>query len=169
MVRGQRNERAEGIEAGDDFVVVKDERLAKQVASERQAKRRETRLGKTAMRSLEDVISTMGQGEGQRVLNLVVKADVQGSVEALRDSLTNISTADIRVNVINPGPAETPMLEEFGFAADGEQALANLGSALPLGHAVTPEDIAAAAVYLASEEARSVTGITLNVDAGRDL
>ncbi len=76
---------------------------------------------------------------------------------------------DIRVNVINPGPAETPMLEEFGFAADGEQALANLGSALPLGHAITPEDIAAAAVYLASDEARSVTGITLNVDAGRDL
>jgi translation initiation factor IF-2 len=90
-------------DAGDDFVVVKDERLAKQVASERQAKRRETRLGKTAMRSLEDVISTMGQGGDVRVLNLVVKADVQGSVEALRDSLTNISTADIRVNVIGSG------------------------------------------------------------------
>ena len=90
-------------DAGDDFVVVKDERLAKQVASERQAKRRETRLGKTAMRSLEDVISTMGQGGDQRVLNLVVKADVQGSVEALRDSLTSISTPDIRVNVIASG------------------------------------------------------------------
>jgi translation initiation factor IF-2 len=90
-------------DAGDDFVVVKDERLAKQVASERQAKRRETRLGKTAMRSLEDVISTMGQGGDQRVLNLVVKADVQGSVEALRDSLTSITTADIRVNVIASG------------------------------------------------------------------
>jgi translation initiation factor IF-2 len=90
-------------DAGDDFVVVKDERLAKQVASERQAKRRETRLGKTAMRSLEDVISTMGQGGDQRVLNLVVKADVQGSVEALRDALTSITTADIRVNVIASG------------------------------------------------------------------
>jgi translation initiation factor IF-2 len=90
-------------DAGDDFVVVTDERLAKQVASERMAKRRETRLGKTAMRSMEDVISTMGQGEGQRVLNLVVKADVQGSVEALRDSLTSITTPDIRVNVIASG------------------------------------------------------------------
>ena len=76
---------------------------------------------------------------------------------------------DIRVNVINPGPAQTPMLQEFGFAADQEQALSNLGQALPLGSAVAPEDIAAAAVYLASEESRMVTGITLNVDAGRDL
>jgi translation initiation factor IF-2 len=90
-------------EAGDDFVVVDDERLAKQVAAERQSKRRETRLGKTAMRSMEDVISTMGQTDGQRVLNLVVKADVQGSVEALRDSLTAIGTDQIKVNVIGSG------------------------------------------------------------------
>ncbi|HSE13667.1 MAG TPA: translation initiation factor IF-2, partial [Rudaea sp.] len=90
-------------DAGDDFVVVEDERLAKQVASERQAKRRESRLTKTAMRSMEDVISTMGQAEGQRVLNLVVKADVQGSVEALRDSLTAIGTDQIKVNVIGSG------------------------------------------------------------------
>ena len=90
-------------DAGDDFVVVQDERLAKQVASERQAKRRETRLTKTAMRSMEDVISTMGQTDGQRVLNLVVKADVQGSVEALRDALTAIGTDQIKVNVIGSG------------------------------------------------------------------
>jgi len=87
--------------AGDDFVVVQDERLAKQVAQERQDKRRETRLNKAAVR-LEDVISQMGQGEG-RVLNLVVKADVQGSVEALRDSLTAIGTDQIKVNVIASG------------------------------------------------------------------
>ena len=80
-----------------------DERLAKQVASERQSKRRETRLTKTAMRSMEDVISTMGQTDGQRVLNLVVKADVQVSVEALRDALTAIGTDQIRVNVIGSG------------------------------------------------------------------
>ena len=89
-------------DAGDDFVVVDDERLAKQVASEREAKRRESRMTKTAMRSMEDVISTMGQEE-LRVLNLVVKADVQGSVEALRDSLTAIGTDKIRVNVIASG------------------------------------------------------------------
>lgn len=76
---------------------------------------------------------------------------------------------EVRVNVINPGPAQTPMLQEFGFAADHEEAVARLGTVLPLGRAIEPEDIAAAAVYLASDEARMVTGITLNVDAGRDL
>ena len=89
-------------DAGDDFVVVDDERLAKQVAAERQAKRREQRLVKQSVR-LEDVMSQMSQGEGQRVLNLVVKADVQGSVEALRDALTAIGTDQVKVNVIASG------------------------------------------------------------------
>ncbi len=89
-------------EAGDDFVVVQDERLAKQVAAERQHKRRETRLTKQVV-SLEDVISQMGQGSGPEVLNLLIKADVQGSVEALRDSLTSISTDLIKINVIASG------------------------------------------------------------------
>jgi len=90
-------------DAGDDFVVVEDERLAKQVAAERHAKRREQRLTRQAVR-MEDVMSQMGQqGEGQSVLNLVVKADVQGSVEALRDALTAIGTDQIKVNVIASG------------------------------------------------------------------
>ena len=76
--------------AGDDFVVVADERLAKDVAQQRQHKRRETRLVKAAGNRMEDIMAQMGQGEGQQTLNLVVKADVQGSAEALRDSLTAI-------------------------------------------------------------------------------
>src|SRR6185312_15559435 len=89
--------------AGDDFVVVQDERLAKQVAAERQAKLRESRMSKTAMRSMEDVISSMGQGDEQSVLNLVVKADVQGSAEALREALTAIGNERVKVNVIGSG------------------------------------------------------------------
>ena len=89
-------------DAGDDFVVVQDERLAKQVAAERLQKRRETRLNKQSVR-LEDVMSQMTQADGLRVLNLVIKADVQGSVEALRDSLTAISTDQLKVNVIASG------------------------------------------------------------------
>ena len=89
-------------EAGDDFVVVEDERLAKDVAQERQAKRRETRLVQKTSR-LEDIMAQMGQGEEQAVLNLVVKADVQGSVEALRDSLTSLSNELIKINVIASG------------------------------------------------------------------
>src|SRR5574337_613131 len=88
--------------AGDDFVVVEDERLAKQVAAERHAKLRETRLTKQSVR-LEDVMSQMGQGDEQAILNLVVKTDVQGSAEALRDALTAIGNERVKVNVIASG------------------------------------------------------------------
>ena len=90
-------------EAGDDFVVVADERLAKDVAQQRDAKRRETRLVQAAGNRMEDVMAQMGQGEGQQSLNLVVKADVQGSVEALRQSLTALSNDLIKINVISSG------------------------------------------------------------------
>ena len=79
-------------DAGDDFVVVEDERLAKDVAQQRDAKRRESRLVAAAGNRMEDIIAQMGQGEGQLSLNLVVKADVQGSVQALRESLIALST-----------------------------------------------------------------------------
>ena len=91
-------------DAGDDFVVVEDERLAKDVAQQREAKRRETRLVKQAGNRMEDVLAQMGQSEGQpQQLNLVIKADVQGSVEALRHSLTALSNDLIRINVITSG------------------------------------------------------------------
>ena len=92
-------------DAGDDFTVVADERLAKDVAQQRDAKRRESRLVKAAGNRMEDVMALMGQGEGQvqQQLNLVVKADVQGSVEALRQALTSLSNDMIRINVLVSG------------------------------------------------------------------
>ena len=90
-------------DAGDDFVVVEDERLAKDVAQQREAKRRESRLVKQASNRMEDIMAQMGQGNEQQVLNLVVKADVQGSVEALRESLTGLSNDMIRINVVSSG------------------------------------------------------------------
>ena len=90
-------------DAGDDFVVVKDERLAKDVAQQRDAKRRESRLVQAAGNRMEDIMAQMGKGEGQQVLNLLVKADVQGSVEALKQSLTALSNDEIRINVISSG------------------------------------------------------------------
>jgi len=91
-------------DAGDDFVVVEDERLAKDVAQQREAKRRESRLVKQAGNRMEDVLAQMGQTEGQpQQLNLVVKADVQGSAEALRQSLSGLSNELITINVINSG------------------------------------------------------------------
>jgi translation initiation factor IF-2 len=90
-------------DAGDDFVVVADERLAKEVAQQREIKYRESRLVKQPGSRMEDVMAQMGAGQAQQVLNLVVKADVQGSVEALRDSLTGLSNEQIRINVISSG------------------------------------------------------------------
>jgi len=91
-------------DAGDDLVVVEDERLAKDVAQQREAKRRETRLVQRAGNRMEDVMAQMGQTEGQpQQLNLVIKADVQGSVEALRQSLVALSNDLIKINVIVSG------------------------------------------------------------------
>ncbi|WP_024890797.1 translation initiation factor IF-2 [Luteimonas huabeiensis] len=90
-------------DAGDDFVVVDDERLAKEVAQQRETKRRETRLVQAAGNRMEDIMAQMGQAEQQLSLNLVVKADVQGSVEALRQALTALSNDQIRINIIVSG------------------------------------------------------------------
>jgi translation initiation factor IF-2 len=90
-------------DAGDDFVVVADERLARDVAEQRDAKKRESRLVKQPGTRMEDVIAQMGQANGQQTLNIVVKADVQGSVEALRQSLTGLSNELININVIASG------------------------------------------------------------------
>ena len=86
------------------------------------------------------------------------KAGVVGLAKALATELA----PDVRVNVINPGPANTPMLDAFGFDVDPAQAL-------PLKRLIEPEDIAGAAAYLASDDARAITGAVFNVDAGRDL
>jgi translation initiation factor IF-2 len=110
-------------ESGDDFVCVADERLARQVAAERQQKRRETRLV-TKSNRLEDIMAQMSQGEGQQTLNILVKADVQGSVEALRDSLTQIGNERVKVNVIASG---------VGGITESEAQLAAASKALVIG------------------------------------
>lgn len=94
------------------------------------------------------------------------KSGVAGLARALA---VELAPDRIRVNVINPGPSATPMLKEFQFADDEQAALDLLGAALPLGRAIQPDDIAAAAAYLASDEAANVTGLIMNVDGGRDL
>ncbi|MDI3262657.1 MAG: translation initiation factor IF-2 [Fulvimonas sp.] len=112
-------------EAGDDFVVVADERLARQVAAERQQKRRETRLVSTAKANrLEDIMAQMGQGNGQQTLNILVKADVQGSVEALREALGQIGNDQVRVNVIAAG---------VGGITESDATLAAASKALIIG------------------------------------
>ncbi len=87
--------------AGDDFVVVADERAARDAATARELKSRDVRLAKQSTK-LDDLFAQMGQGDVQ-TLNLLIKADVQGSSEALRESLTKLATDQIKVNIIASG------------------------------------------------------------------
>ncbi|MBS0383401.1 MAG: translation initiation factor IF-2 [Proteobacteria bacterium] len=110
-------------EAGDEFVVVADEKLARNVVSEREARRREKRLV-TRTNTLEDVMAMMGKGEGQQTLNILIKADVQGSAEALRESLSAISNDLVKVNVIASG---------VGGITESDATLASASKALVIG------------------------------------
>ena len=85
--------------AGDDAMVVPDERKAREIAEFRQSKDREMRLARQQAANLDNVFEQMAEGKASD-LNIVIKADVQGSVEALRDSLTDLSMDEVRVNVV---------------------------------------------------------------------
>lgn len=86
--------------AGDKFQVVEDERKAREVALFRQGKHREIKLSRQQATKLEGFMDRMRQGE-IKTLNIVLKADVQGSIEALSDSLEKLSTGEITVRVIS--------------------------------------------------------------------
>ena len=87
--------------AGDELLVVESERKAREVALHRQTKSRDVKLAKQSA-SMQNVLSAMGEAKAS-VVPVVVKADVQGSVEALRDALVGMSTAEVGVNVIAAG------------------------------------------------------------------
>ncbi|HRP87754.1 MAG TPA: translation initiation factor IF-2 [Gammaproteobacteria bacterium] len=86
--------------AGDDVVVLPDERKAREVALHRQGKFRDVKLAKQQAAKLEDVFSQMEEGEASAV-QLLIKADVQGSAEALRDAMTRLSSDEVKVKVIS--------------------------------------------------------------------
>lgn len=88
--------------AGDEVMVVADERKAREVALFRQGKFRDVKLARQQKAKLESMFSQMEEGE-VNTLNLVVKADVQGSVEALSEALTNLSTDEVRVKIVASG------------------------------------------------------------------
>ncbi|MGD9386928.1 MAG: translation initiation factor IF-2 [Gammaproteobacteria bacterium] len=116
--------------AGDDVVVLPDERKAREVALHRQGKFRDVKLAKQQASKLEDVFSQMEEGETDSV-QLLIKADVQGSAEALRDAMTRLSNEEVKVNVIgsnvggitesdvNLAAASNAIVIGFNVRADG--------------------------------------------------
>ncbi|MCQ1058161.1 translation initiation factor IF-2 [Photobacterium sp. DNB23_23_1] len=88
--------------SGDEATVVRDERKAREVALYRQGKFRDVKLARQQKAKLENMFSNMTAGEVAE-LNVVLKADVQGSVEAIADSLRKLSTDEVKVNIVGSG------------------------------------------------------------------
>jgi translation initiation factor IF-2 len=88
--------------AGEDAAVVQDERKAREVAAKRHQKKRELKLARQQKAKLENMFANMASGDVSE-LNIVLKADVQGSVEAIAESLTKLSTSEVKVNIVGSG------------------------------------------------------------------
>ncbi|WP_413111032.1 translation initiation factor IF-2 [Thaumasiovibrio sp. DFM-14] len=109
--------------SGDEATVVRDERKAREVANYRQGKFREVKLARQQKAKLENMFTNMTEGEVAE-LNVVLKADVQGSVEAIADSLRKLSTAEVKVNIVGSG---------VGGITETDAVLAAASNAIVLG------------------------------------
>ncbi len=116
-------------DAGNPFVAVTDEATARQVAEHRRGKQREADLVKTAKVTLEDLYAQIQAGDVKE-LRVVLKADVQGSVEALADALTRLSTDEVRLNVLHAS---------VGGVTESDVLLASASNAVVIGFNVRPE------------------------------
>jgi translation initiation factor IF-2 len=87
-------------QAGDEFMVLSDERRAREIATFRQGKYRDVKLAKQQAAKLENMFENMGEGQAQ-TLALIIKADVQGSQEALAQSLLKLSTDEVKVQIVH--------------------------------------------------------------------
>ncbi len=114
--------------AGDPFYVVADEKLARQIISARLVERKATEAKQVVKVSLEDLFERIKDGEVKE-LNIIIKADVQGSVEALQQSLQRLSTSEVRVNPIHGG---------VGAITETDVMLAAASNAIILGFNVRP-------------------------------
>lgn len=116
-------------QAGNQFMVFEDEKLARQIGERRSSKRRESELRSSARVSLDDLFSRIQEGEIKDI-NVIIKADVQGSVEALRGSLEKIDVEGVRVNIIHTG---------VGAITESDVILATASSAIIIGFNVRPD------------------------------
>ena len=120
---------AEVPQAGDVLDVVSEDRLARQLASRRSERKRAEEIQSSRTISLDDLFGKIKEGEIKE-LNLIIKADVQGSVEALKQSLEALSTDEVRVNVIHSG---------VGAITGSDVMLASASNAIIIGFQVRPD------------------------------
>jgi translation initiation factor IF-2 len=115
--------------AGDIFMAVEDEKLARTIVSRRQTKKREEELKTTNRVSLEDLFKHIQEGQIKE-LGIIVKADVQGSVEALRQALERLNTGEVKVNIIHGG---------VGAITETDVMFASASNAIIIGFNVRPD------------------------------
>jgi translation initiation factor IF-2 len=123
-------------QAGDSFNVVEDEHLAKEIINERTVQKREKTMQAPSHVSLDELFSQIKKGEIKE-LNIIVKADVQGSIEAIKHSLEGLSNEEVRVNIIHEG---------VGGITETDVMLASASNALIIGFNVRPDANARKAV-----------------------
>jgi translation initiation factor IF-2 len=119
----------EGIpEAGDEFVIVKDEKVARKIAEERRVKHRDRELAKESKVTLESFLASRA-GEEAQTLNLLLKADVQGSLEAISEALRKLSTDEVKIDIIHGGA---------GAITESDILLASASNAIIIGFNIRP-------------------------------
>jgi translation initiation factor IF-2 len=143
-------------EPGTAFVAVAEESKARQVAEYRRSKQREGELAKTSRISLEDLSQRMAAGEVKE-LKVILKADVQGSVEALSDALTRLSTKEVKLEVIHTSA---------GAISETDVTLATASGAIIIGFNIRPEPKAA---QLAEKEGVEIRSYTVIYEAINDM
>ena len=119
---------------GETFYEVKDEKMAKHLIDRRRRQEREKELNATSMVTLDNLFSQMEEGKLKQ-LNLIVKADVQGSVEAVKQSLEKLSNEEVKVKVIH---------SNVGGVTESDVTLAKVSNAIIIAFNVRPEPIAKA-------------------------
>lgn len=119
-------------EAGEQFDAVTDERLAHKLVEQRKEQAKEEQFKVSQKVTLDNLFSQLQQGE-MKVLRLIIKADVQGSVEALRESLEKLSNEEVRVQVIHGG---------VGAINESDVMLADTSGAIIVGFNVRPDNVA---------------------------
>lgn len=143
--------------AGDQFVVVADERVAREVAEDRMQKQRSAELAAGAGRvTLDDLYARIKEGDVKE-LALVIKSDVQGSAEALSDAVQKLSTAAVKLRVIHSG---------VGGITETDVLLASASRAIIIGFNIRPEPKASA---LADREGVDIRLYTIIYDAISDI
>lgn len=124
---------AEVPQAGDGFDAVKDERLARELVEQRKAKAKEEQFKEFQKVTLENLFDSIKEGE-LKDLNIVIKADVQGSAEAVKQSLVKLSNEEVKVKVVHAG---------VGAISESDVMLAAASSAIIVGFNVRPDNVAA--------------------------